>query len=124
MKRVFLSLCMALGMVSTAQAVPWCYKGTIVQTGMNFLSPAVLQAWWNANPPPANNATPHWYVAFHAAHQYCAARYGSGYIVTMWGTPGPGPYNIAQGISFRCGKCIPGTPADPGPVDPIPDDRF
>ena len=119
MKRLLISLCMVFGMVSTAQAVPYCYKGTILQTGFNQLTPTQLQIWWNNNPPPANNASPHWYVAFHAAHEYCKARYGSEFIVTQWG-PGPSPYTISQGISFRCGKCIPGNelpPVDPVPVD-------
>ncbi len=129
MKRLLISLCLALGTATTAQAVPYCYKGTIVQTGFNYLSPAQLQAWWNTNGVPANNGSPHWYVAFHAAHQYCTARYGSGWIVTAWG-PGPSPYNISQGISFRCGRCIPGmepAPEEPGPEEPgptLPEDGF
>lgn len=119
MKRLLISLCMVFGMVSTAQAVPYCYRGTILQTGFNQLTPTQLQIWWNNNPPPANNASPHWHVAFHAAHEYCKARYGSDFIVTQW-APGPSPYNISQGASFRCGKCIPGNelpPVDPTPVD-------
>lgn len=121
MKRLLISLFMVFGMVSAAHAVPYCYKGTIVQSGFNYISPLQLQVWWNNNPPPANVSNPHWYVAFYAAHQYCTARYGTGFIVTEWG-PGPSPYNISQGISFRCGKCIPGT--EPVPVDPVPgDDR-
>jgi len=121
MKRFLLSMVLALGVVSTTQAVPPCWPGSVVNVGPSqYLSSAYLSNWWATHTVPGNVANPHYYVAFHATDQRCKALYGpsawaqitgpSSLINTVNGT-------IWGGVYFQCKKCSGGL--EPAPIDPI-----
>ncbi len=121
MKRFLLSMVLALGVVSTAQAVPPCYPGSVVNVGPGqYLSSSYLSNWWSTHAVPGNVANPHYYVAFHATDQYCKAVYGA----SAWAVI-TGPYaligtvngTIWGGASFQCKKCS--NVMEPAPIDPI-----
>ncbi len=121
MKRFLLSMVLALGVVSTAQAVPPCYPGSVVNVGPGqYLNSTYLSNWWSTHVVPTNVANPHYYVAFHATDQYCKAVYGA----SAWAVI-TGPYaligtvngTIWGGASFQCKKCS--TVIEPAPIDPI-----
>lgn len=124
MKRFVLLMLLALGCVSTVQAVPPCWPGSVVNIGpARYLTPTQLSNWWAANPVPANVANPHYYVAFHATDQACKATYGA----SSWAAL-TGPYPLTNtvngtiwgGAYFQCKKCsggVIGVPVDPLPAD-------
>ncbi len=134
MKRFVLAMLLVFGFVSTAQAVPWCWKGTVKQVGPNqYLSPVQLNNWWVANGVPVGVSNPHYYVAFHASHQTCQVY--AGWSGPTYGVPGAGQvyasvyapstytstlngYTISQGLWFKCMKCFPILEAEPYP-DPV-----
>ena len=120
MKRFVLAAMLAVGCVSTAQAVPPCWPGSVVNVGPGqYLSPVQLNNWWVTYGVPAGVANPHYYVAFHASDKVCKTLYGSGswaqitgpssYLTTLNG------YTISQGLWFQCKKCS--TVMEPVPVD-------
>jgi hypothetical protein len=120
MKRILLSLLLAFGVVSAAQAVPPCWPGSVVNVGPGqYLSPTYLGNWWATHTIPVGVANPHYYVAFHAADQRCKALYGP----SVWSQI-TGPYaltntvngTIAGGVYFQCKKCS--TVLEPAPSDP------
>ena len=122
MKRLVLSVLLAVGCVSTAQAVPPCWPGKVVNVGPGqYLSPVQLNNWWVTHGVPSGVANPHYYVAFHASDQVCKTLYGSG----AWAKfTGPGTilstlngYTVSQGLWFQCQKCS--NALDPVPVDPV-----
>jgi hypothetical protein len=122
MKRFVLSMMLALGVVSTAQAVPPCWPGSVVNVGpARSLSPLQLNNWWVTHTIPVGVANPHYYVAFHASNQVCQTLYGA----SAWAKiTGPSTilstlngYTISQGLSFQCQKCSGGMIELP--VDPI-----
>ncbi len=135
MKRFLISMLLSFGFVSTAHAVPWCWKGTIRQVATNqYLSPLQLNNWWIANGVPPVVGTPDYYVGVHASHQACQ-RY-AGWSGPTYGIPGAGEvyasqyapsnfasstYTIAQGLWFSCTKCLPIVEAQPEP-EPGPDE--
>jgi hypothetical protein len=109
MKRVLLSMVLALGVVWSAQAVPPCYPGSVVNVGPGqYLTAAYLSNWWSTHTVPGNVANPHYYVAFHATDERCKALYGasswaqitgpSALVNTINGT-------IWGGVYFQCKKC-------------------
>lgn len=122
MKRILLSLLLAFGVVSAAQAVPPCYPGSVVNVGPGqYLSPTYLANWWATHfvPAPGNVANQHYYVAFHATDERCKVLYGP----SAWAQI-TGPYaltnttngTIAGGVYFQCKKCsggVIGVPSDP-----------
>ncbi len=119
MKRILLSLLLAFGVVSTAQAVPPCWPGSVVNVGpAQYLSPTYLANWWSTHPIPVGVANPHYYVAFHATDERCKVLYGP----SVWAQI-TGPYaltnttngTIAGGVYFQCKKCsgLIAVPADP-----------
>ncbi|MCC7247057.1 MAG: hypothetical protein IT473_00360 [Lysobacter sp.] len=120
MKRLLLSVLLVLGAVSAAEAQRPCYPGSVVTVGpQQYLSFAQLSTWWNTHTIPTNVSNPHYYVAFHATHERCAALYGA----SAWAQI-TGPYaltnttngTIANGVYFQCKKCS-GVIAVPVPVD-------
>ncbi len=119
MKRILLTLLLALGVVFAAQAQRPCYPGQVVNVGPpQFLSFAYLSNWWATHTVPTNVANQHYYVAFHASHERCVALYGS----SAWAVI-TGPYaltntttgTIANGVYFQCKKCS-GVVAEPYPI--------
>ncbi|MFZ2751969.1 MAG: hypothetical protein WAZ48_00840 [Lysobacteraceae bacterium] len=119
MKRILLSVLLAFGVVSAAQAVPPCYPGSVVNVGPGqYLSPTYLANWWSAHTIPVGVANPHYYVAFHATDERCKALYGP----SAWAQI-TGPYaltntttgTIAGGVYFQCKKCsgVIAVPSDP-----------
>lgn len=124
MKRFLLSMVLALGVVSTAQAVPPCWPGSVVNVGpAQYLTPTQLSNWWASHTIPVGVANPHYYVAFHATDEYCKAHYGP----STWAVI-TGPYALTNtvngtiwgGAYFQCKKCS--NVMEPAPSDPI-DDR-
>jgi len=119
MKRLILSVLLAAGAVSSAQAVPPCWPGSVVNVGgTQYLSPIQLNAWWATYGVPAGVSNPHYYVAFHASDQRCKALYGSGAWAQITGPSSIlstlNGYTISQGLWFQCKKCSGGlTPVDP-----------
>lgn len=121
MKRFVLSMLLAFGFVSTTQAVPPCWPGSVVNVGpAQYLSPTYLSNWWATHTVPSNVANPHYYVAFHATDQYCKAAYGA----SSWSVI-TGPYALTNtlngtiwgGVYFQCKKCS--NVLEPAPIDPI-----
>jgi len=119
-KRLLLAAVLAFGVAVPALAVPPCYPGSVVNVGPpQYLSFAYLSTWWNTHTIPTNVANPHYYVAFHATHERCAALYGA----SAWAQI-TGPYaltntttgTIANGVYFQCKKCS-GVIAVPVPPD-------
>lgn len=122
MKRWLLAIVLMFGCVVPALAVPPCWPNSPVNVGPGqYLSPAQLQAWWNAYGVPAGVTDPHAYVAFHASDRVCKKAYG----LSAWSQiTGPytltnmvGAYNISQGVWFQCKKC-PSLVAEPVPQEP------
>ncbi len=128
MKRVLICAMLALGVVSTASAVPPCWPGRPANVATNvYMSPATLSNWWATHFVPTNVASQDYYVAFHATDEYCKAYYGN----SAWAVI-TGPYalvgtvngTIAGGAIFNCQKCAGIGPA-PGPdPEPVPADAY
>lgn len=123
MKRILLSLLLAFGVVSAAQAVPPCYPSRPVNVGpAQYLTPTYLSNWWATHYVPTNVANQHYYVAFHATDEYCKAHYGP----SAWAVI-TGPYALTNtvngtiwgGVYFQCQKCT--NVLDPLPSDPVED---
>ncbi len=121
MERFVLLILLALGCVSTVQAVPPCWPGSVVNVGpARYLTPAYLSNWWATNPVPTNVSNPHYYVAFTATDQVCKAAYGA----SAWAVI-TGPYALTNtlngtiygGVYFQCKRCS-GTTV-PVPVEPV-----
>jgi hypothetical protein len=121
MKRILLSLLLAFGVVSAAQAVPPCYPGRVANVGPGqYLSPTYLANWWSAHTIPVGVANPHYYVAFHATDERCKAIYGpSAWAVITGPSSLIGNVNgtIWGGASFQCKKCS--NVQEPAPINPI-----
>lgn len=124
MKRFMLSILLAVGCISAAEAVPPCWPNRPVNVATHlYLSPAYLLNWWQTHTVPDNVANPHYYVAFHATDEYCKAHYGP----SAWAAI-TGPYaltntvngTIWEGVYFDCRKCPSEYPQDPepAPIDP------
>jgi hypothetical protein len=122
MKRFLLSMALTFGVAGSALAVPPCWPGSIVNVGPpQYLSAAYLSNWWNTHIIPFNTPNPHYYVAFHAAHEFCAVNYGSPNLTQI-----TGPYSLVGtvngtiwgGVNFQCRKCSGADEAEPGPIDP------
>lgn len=127
-----------------AQAVPWCYRGTIVQIADVQWSEAQILANFYGT-VPSGVADPEVYIASHASNNYASLFAGGGggfggYSVpgsgtvrvipyaphSLVGMVGPGYYFTNQGMKFKMQKCytIPPmvavkeklklTPEDPG----------
>lgn len=118
MKRVLLSAVLALGVVTSAEAVPPCWPNSPVNVGsVQYLSPTQLNAWWATNGVPGNVANPHYYVAFHASDQQCKRLYGNGAWAQIIGPSSIlttlNGYTISQGLWFQCKRCPSLTPEVP-----------
>jgi hypothetical protein len=112
----FIVLVLALGAAAHAHAVPWCYRGHIVEVGNYSLDGSQLTAF-----AAANGITDHYWAGSYAAHQVCQVH--AGWTGPSLGVPGAGQveglpyapsgllsgngYHMSQGVSFRCKKCFP-----------------
>ncbi|MCH4294660.1 hypothetical protein MJ923_10150 [Shewanella sp. 3B26] len=144
------ALLVAMSLSSLAQAVPWCYRGTIVQIADVSWSESQILANYSGT-VPAGVADPEYYIAATATYNYSQNFVGGGggfggYSVpgsgqvrvthyapyTFTNMVGPGYYFTSQGIKFRMDKCYTIPPmtehveleiAEPGgdvPVKPLP----
>lgn len=124
MKRLILSVMLAVGCIPAAEAVPPCWPNKPVNVATNlYLSPTYLLNWWQTHTVPGNVANPHYYVAFHATDEYCKVHYGpSAWAVITGPSSLTGTLNgtIWQGVYFNCQKCSTGYVEEPAPepIDP------
>ncbi len=108
---------------TTASAVPWCHRGTIVEIADVNWSQAQILANFSGG-IPSGVLDPEYYTTYTATHNYAAGFAGGGggfggYSVPGSGqvrvTPyapytytnmvGPGHYYTSQGVSFKMEKC-------------------
>lgn len=108
---------------TAAQAVPWCWRGTIVEIQDVTWNGSQILTNFGGGPVPGGVLNPDYFKAYTAATTYASSFAGGGggfggysvpgsgevlvfaYAPTNY-TNGPiGSYNVAQGISFKLKKC-------------------
>lgn len=124
MKTKILAAAIGAALLSTtAQAVPWCHKGTIVEIADVNWSQAQILANFSGT-VPSGVYDPEYYITHTATHNYANTFAGGGggfggYSVpgsgqvrvipyapyTYTNMVGPGYYFTSQGVSFKLEKC-------------------
>lgn len=107
---------------TSAQAVPWCWKGSIVQIADVSWNQSQILANFNG-PVPANHPYPDHYIVYEATRNFANLFSGGGGGFGGWTVPGsgqvqvqhyapytltnmmPGNYDISQGVRFKMKKC-------------------
>lgn len=124
MKKLILSTLAASALLSlSAQAVPWCHRGTIVQIAdVNWSEAQILANFYGS--VPGSVLDPEVYKTSHATNNYASTFAGGGggfggYSVPGSGTVrvthydpytltnmvGPGYYFTSHGVKFKLHKC-------------------
>ena len=126
MKKLLVAAAVGAAFLSStaAQAVPWCWKGHIVEIGDVQWTQSQIIANFGPTTIPPYMTDPDRFIAFTAAYNYANSFSGGGgswggytvpgsgqvmvdpYAPYSYVSQGPGFYNLSQGLYFKMKKCF------------------